>query len=140
MVIKIFYSITEKHKIQELKRHPFRVKRAAGRNLIVFLQINENIGPLSIYKEQLDSLKSTYLYCDVDLFEDSQDGEDKINVYGNRIQKEIGEFDLGEEDTNSQDDYEFVLENSQPSIRLFKFPISICFISLFFVLLQFYNF
>lgn len=39
------------------------------RSLAVFIEINENIGPLSIFKSQLASLGNDHVYCDLSLLE-----------------------------------------------------------------------
>lgn len=39
-----------------------RFKRSAGKNLIVFLQINENMGPVTISRSELPSLSDTRLF------------------------------------------------------------------------------
>lgn len=122
--------------VKEYKRPNRREKRASDKNVIVFLQVNENIGPLSIFKSQLDSLRGNRLFCDVDLLEN--DGGEKVVVYGNRIQKK---FEIAPEGEDRGDDGFGYLPSHSQRILPFLNTRTLSFLyALFFILCLFLPF
>ncbi len=93
-----------KGKRSTLKNQPgnHRVKRHL-KNMIVFLQINENIGPLTVFKDQMDSLRDNDIFCDVELFDSGSDTQRKM-VYKNRVKQKLGDFDDKSQSDDSVDD------------------------------------
>jgi hypothetical protein len=78
------------HKRGEKTNQLRRVKR----NVVVFLQVNENIGPLSIVKSQVSGMVKNRVFCDLNLFEIKSDAEKNVQnrnnlVHSTRVEQKI---------------------------------------------------
>ena len=84
----------EQAQTQEAQNGRRREKRLVHKNLIAFLQIIENIGPITVVKDDLDMLKDDQLFCTIELMENSESGAETETkrVYRNHIQKKLEEF------------------------------------------------
>lgn len=126
-----------KIELEQAQNGSRRQKRIVHKNLIAFLQIVENIGPITVVKDDLDMLKDDQLFCTIELMENSESGaeSERKTVYRNHIQKKLEEFSGsagnddyqldGEKDTSSSTNIDVYFSN-------FLFSITTALILVFF--------
>ena len=114
----------EQHEAKTSQYSSRREKRLAHKNLIAFLQIIENIGPITVAKDDLDMLKDDQLFCNIELLENSESGAEggTKTVYRNHIQKKLEEFSGSSGVDN--DDYQLDGDKHSSSLSIYFISFS----------------